>query len=59
MKQNPDLHVGPSHLTIKSLQVIKQVGAIFCNLRKVIPDLRTLVSGTIYSKAIRIYFWLN
>ena len=25
MIQNPHLHVGPSHLTIKSLQAIKQV----------------------------------
>ena len=49
MIQNPHLHVGPSHLTIKSLKAIKQV----------IPDLRTLISETVYSEANRIYFWLN
>ena len=32
---------------------------IFYISRKVIPELRTLISKTIYSKANCIYFWLN
>ena len=58
MIQNPHLHVGPSHLTIKSFTSDK-TGGIFYTLQMVIPDLRTLIRETVYSKTNRIYFWLN
>ena len=58
MIQNPHLHVGPSHLTIKSLQTIKQAVS-YTPCGRFFPDLRTLISETVYSEANLIYFWLN